>query len=85
LSVSKQRESNAISKSEGSSAGTGQSRTARKDVAKDEYVAKDGGAKDRGARKQRASDLGRALRSIYDDTLRESVPDDFSDLLGKLS
>ena len=40
--------------------------------------------RDKGARKQRASDLGRALRSIYDDTLRESVPDDFNDLLGKL-
>lgn len=37
------------------------------------------------SRKQRASDIGRALRTIYDDTLRESVPDDFSDLLGKLS
>lgn len=36
-------------------------------------------------RKQRAGDIGRALRSIYDDTLRESVPDDFRDLLGKLS
>ena len=39
--------------------------------------------------KKRASsgraDLGRALRSVYDDTLRESVPDDFLDLLGKLS
>ena len=37
------------------------------------------------ARKQRSADLGRALRSIYDDTLRESVPNDFKDLLGKLS
>ena len=36
-------------------------------------------------RKQRSSDLGRALRSIYDDTLRESVPDDFLNLIGKLS
>jgi hypothetical protein len=36
-------------------------------------------------RKQRAGDIGRALRSIYDDTLRESVPDDFTDLLGKLT
>ena len=80
LSVSKQRESNAISNSEGSSAGSGQSRTARKDVAKEKGV-----ATDKGVRKQRASDLGRALRSIYDDTLRESVPDDFNDLLGKLS
>jgi hypothetical protein len=35
-------------------------------------------------RKQRSSDLGRALRSVYDDTLRESVPDDFLNLLGKL-
>jgi Anti-sigma factor NepR len=36
-------------------------------------------------RKQRTADLGRALRSVYDDTLRESVPDEFNDLLGKLS
>jgi hypothetical protein len=35
-------------------------------------------------RKQRPSDLGRALRSIYDDTLREPIPDDFVDLIGKL-
>ena len=35
--------------------------------------------------RQRAGDIGRALRTIYDDTLRESVPDDFMDLLGKLS
>jgi hypothetical protein len=37
---------------------------------------------DRSARK---GDLGRALRSVYDDTLRESVPDDFLKLIGKLS
>jgi hypothetical protein len=42
-------------------------------------------ADDKKVRKQRASDIGRALRTIYDDTLRESVPDDFSDLLGKLT
>lgn len=36
-------------------------------------------------RKSRSSDLGRALRTVYDDTLRESVPDDFMDLLGKLN
>ncbi|WP_246166359.1 NepR family anti-sigma factor [Sphingomonas sinipercae] len=35
--------------------------------------------------KQRANDVGRALRSVYDETLREDVPDDFKDLLGKLS
>lgn len=74
LSGSKQRESDAIGSKKGSSAGASQPRNARKDV-----------SKDKGVRRQRASDLGRALRSIYDDTLRESVPDDFSDLLGKLS
>jgi len=74
LSGSKQRESGAINRRARSSAGADQSRSAGKDV-----------PKDKGVRKQRASDLGRALRSIYDDTLRESVPDDFSDLLGKLS
>jgi hypothetical protein len=42
-------------------------------------------ASDRGGRKARSSDLGRALRSVYDDTLREAVPDDFLNLLGKLS
>ena len=36
-------------------------------------------------RKSRSSDLGRALRTVYDDTLRESVPDDFMDLLRKLT
>ena len=36
-------------------------------------------------RKNRAGDLGRALRSVYDDTLRETVPDDFLNLIGKLS
>ena len=40
---------------------------------------------DKNARKQRSSDLGRALRSIYDDTLREAVPNDFAKLIGKLS
>jgi hypothetical protein len=38
-----------------------------------------------GARKQRSGDLGRALRSVYDDTLRETVPDDLIKLLGKLT
>ncbi|MCY7271050.1 MAG: hypothetical protein LH485_03205 [Sphingomonas bacterium] len=31
------------------------------------------------------SDVGRALRSVYDNTLGERIPDDFLDLLGKLS
>ena len=30
-------------------------------------------------------DVGRALRTAYDETLREDVPADFLDLLGKLS
>jgi hypothetical protein len=42
-------------------------------------------ASDRSGRKPRSGDLGRALRSVYDDTLRETVPDDFLNLLGKLS
>ena len=42
-------------------------------------------ANDTKGRKQRAGDVGRALRSIYDDTVREPVPDDFAALLGKLS
>ena len=33
----------------------------------------------------KAGDVGRALRSVYDTTLRENVPRDFLDLLGKLS
>jgi hypothetical protein len=40
---------------------------------------------EKSARKQRSGDLGRALRTIYDDTLRESVPDDFLDIIGKLT
>jgi hypothetical protein len=80
LSGSKQRESDAIGRNEGSSAGAGQPRNGRKGVSKEASA-----PKERGVRRQRASDLGRALRSIYDDTLRESVPDDFKDLLGKLS
>lgn len=40
---------------------------------------------DKNGRKQRSTDLGRALRTIYDDTLRESVPDDFLSLIGKLN
>jgi hypothetical protein len=32
----------------------------------------------------KAGDVGKALRSVYDTTLREDVPGDFLDLLGKL-
>ena len=34
---------------------------------------------------KKRGDVGRALRTIYDDTVREPVPDDFLDLLGKLN
>ena len=44
-------------------------------------VGKVGGSKRRGA----ADNVGKALRSAYDEALREDVPDDFLDLLGKLS
>ncbi len=40
---------------------------------------------DKSKSKQRSTDLGRALRTIYDDTLRESVPDDLLGLIGKLN
>ena len=62
-----------VSKKGGSSDGAGR-KTAQKKAPEDKK-----------GRKQRTGDLGRALRTIYDDTLRESVPDDFMNLLGKLS
>ena len=34
--------------------------------------------------KDKRAPIGRALRSVYDDMLREEVPKDFIDLLGKL-
>lgn len=46
---------------------------------------KDGHAASAPKRGKRPGDIGRALRSVYDETLREDVPDDFLDLLGKLS
>jgi hypothetical protein len=42
-------------------------------------------ASDGKGRKSRSGDIGRALRSVYDDTLREVVPDDLNSLLSKLS
>jgi hypothetical protein len=61
-------------KKRGETEGAGDSRRSKKSP-----------ASDRGGRKQRSGDLGRALRSVYDDTVREAVPDDFLKLLGKLS
>ena len=49
-----------------------------------------GGGKLRRTRKRespsraRAGDVGKALRSVYDNTLREDIPSDFIDLLGRL-
>ncbi|HXH00396.1 MAG TPA: NepR family anti-sigma factor [Sphingomicrobium sp.] len=36
-------------------------------------------------KKDKTNVVGRALRTVYDDTLREEIPDDFLDLLGKLT
>ena len=55
------------------------------DGAEDSKSPREPSASDRKNRKQRSGDLGRALRTIYDDTLRESVPDDFLNLIGKLN
>jgi hypothetical protein len=47
----------------------------------------DSGKNNKGARRRGTApdDVGKALRSAYDETLREDVPEDFLDLLGKLS
>ena len=46
---------------------------------------KTSGSAKRGPGKPKAAgDVGRVLRSVYDTTLREDVPRDFLDLLGKL-
>jgi hypothetical protein len=34
--------------------------------------------------RSKTGEVGKALRSVYDTTLREDVPSDFLDLLGKL-
>jgi 3'-phosphoadenosine 5'-phosphosulfate sulfotransferase len=39
---------------------------------------------DKDRKRDKATVVGRALRTVYDETLREDVPDDFLDLLGKL-
>jgi len=42
------------------------------------------GSRDNKNRKDRKGTVGRALRTVYDDMLREDVPKDFLDLLRKL-
>lgn len=44
----------------------------------------DSGPLDSKPRKTKTGNVGRALRTAYDDMLRETVPKDFIDLLGKL-
>lgn len=44
----------------------------------------DGIGKGKGAAPKPRGDVGRALRSVYDDTLREEIPLDLKDLLGRL-
>lgn len=43
-----------------------------------------GGERRPGAPRKNQGDVGRVLRSVYDITLNEDIPDDFLDLLGKL-
>jgi hypothetical protein len=43
-----------------------------------------GGHPERKPRRDRSGTVGRALRTVYDDMLREDVPKDFLDLLRKL-
>lgn len=42
------------------------------------------GAPDKKTKKDRSGNVGRALRTVYDDALREEVPKDFLDLLRRL-
>ena len=42
------------------------------------------GAPDKKPKKDRNGTVGRALRTVYDDMLREEVPKDFLDLLRRL-
>ena len=38
----------------------------------------------RGLKRSRGSDVGKALRTVYDDALKEDIPPEMLDLLGKL-
>lgn len=42
------------------------------------------GTPDKKPRKDRSGNVGRALRTVYDDMLREEVPEDFLNLLRRL-
>lgn len=43
-----------------------------------------GGERRPGAPRKNQGDVGKVLRSVYDTTLNEDIPEDFLDLLGKL-
>ena len=43
-----------------------------------------GGGSGKGAARLSGTNVGRVLRTAYDDALREAVPDEFINLLGKL-
>ena len=64
----------------------GDERLSAKPAGKSKGSRKDGSGKppQTSRKSRRPSELGRALRSVYDDTLREAVPDEFVALLGKL-
>ena len=57
----------------------------RSSGSRDSKSAAKSGVDRRGAGPKSSTDLGKALRTVYDSTLGERVPDDFLDLLGKLS
>ena len=65
-------------KKRGESDGPGPSRHSNKP----KTSSRGGGARGGGAR---SGDIGRALRSAYDDTVREPIPADFLNLIGKLN
>lgn len=50
----------------------------------DSVGAKKKGDRRPGAPRKNQGDVGRVLRSVYDTTLNEDIPDDFLNLLGKL-
>jgi len=69
---------------------TGDERLSANDKADDHRPSTGAGEQqgDAGSKRRRSAppgELSKALRSVYDNTLREDVPDDFMDLLGKLS
>ena len=62
---------------------SGSKKVGKRKAGNDSVPAK-GGARERKGEKATGGSISRALRSVYDDTLREEVPADFIDLLGKL-